>query len=216
MDEESDTRENVPTINGVQLIRVMVTGEPVVMRNGTAALLEEEDDIEVFIEEDYAAEMPPSALPDGTDVAVVMAGMRPDLDIFREISSPPRPAEIVLVDCFSAVQVFDICRAVGVRGFVERDPPGDQSDAFETLVEAVRTVASGRDFEDPAVSRTPPNPYGLTARQLKVLAAFRFRCNIADVLSISQEAVKQDLTAIKERMGLGSRNQTRTMLRELI
>jgi len=118
----------------------------------------------------------------------------------------PRSRVVALTASVDEARMMGVLRA-GATGYVRKDAEP------ETLVAAVRTVAAGRTFIDPAVSRALSEraaPDDLTARELEVLrevALGRSNPEIAAVLGVSDETVKTHVAHLLAKLQVENRAQ---------
>src|SRR5665648_548522 len=150
-----------------EVIRVFLVDDHEVVRRGLAALLDTEDDIEVVGEAgtvaDAMARVPAVRLPDGNGVALC-----------RDLRSVLPAAGYLMLTSFSDDEALFDAILAGAAGYLLKQIRGND------LVDAVRTVASGRSLLDPAVTqrvlerlRNPPAPdaklASLTVTERKIL-----------------------------------------------
>lgn len=183
-------------------IRVGVVDDHAVVRDGTAALLEREPDIEV-VGVAASLESAVALLGQKPDVLVVdiRLGHENGLDILRSMSAPRGPA-IVILTAFDYPQFVDAAFRLGAAGYVLKTDP------FVNLVHAIRQVASG------GVAYTVrPSPAGdrpLSPREIEVVSLVvegRSNDEIAAQLAISIKTVESHLTRIFERVEVTSRTE---------
>ena len=115
-------------------------------------------------------------------------------------------ATVALTASVDEARMMGVLRA-GATGYVRKDAEP------ETLVAAVRAVAAGGTFIDPAVSRVLSEraaPDDLTARELDVLrevALGRSNPEIASVLGVSDETVKTHVAHLLAKLQVENRAQ---------
>jgi DNA-binding NarL/FixJ family response regulator len=118
----------------------------------------------------------------------------------------PRSRVVALTASVDEARMMGVLRA-GATGYVRKDAEP------ETLVAAVRAVAAGGTFIDPAVSRVLSEraaPDDLTARELDVLrevALGRSNPEIASVLGVSDETVKTHVAHLLAKLQVENRAQ---------
>jgi DNA-binding NarL/FixJ family response regulator len=183
-------------------IRVGVVDDHAVVRDGTAALLERESDIEVV------------GVADTLDSAAALLGMRPDvlvvdirlgqengLSLLRGLTSTGGPAVVILTS-FDYPQFVDAALRLGASGYVLKTDP------FANLVHAIRQVAAGG-----VAYSVRPSPAGirrLSARELEIVSlvvAGRSNDEIAHDLGISAKTVESHLTRIYEHANVATRTE---------
>ena len=192
------------TLPGAARIRVGVVDDHAVVRDGTAALLERESDIDVI---GVAANLPSAAalLALQPDILVVdiRLGDENGFDLIREVAAGG-PA-IVILSAFDYPQYVDAALRLGASGYVLKTAP------FENLVNAIRQVAAGG-----LAYSVRPSPAGrrrLSTREVQVVSLVvegRSNDEIAVSLGISAKTVESHLTRIFERVGVASRTELAT------
>lgn len=189
----------------VTRIRVGVVDDHAVVRDGTAALLDREPDIEVI---GVAASLEDAAalLELGPDVLVVdiRLGQENGLELLRDVSAGGGPA-IVILTSFDYPQFVDAALRWGAAGYVLKTDP------FAKVVEAIRQVAAGGFVY--TVRPTPGGHRPLSQRELEVVALVvdgHSNDEIAVRLGISVKTVESHLTRIFERVQVASRTELAT------
>ncbi|ASK34943.1 DNA-binding response regulator [Alcanivorax sp. N3-2A] len=143
------------------------------------------------------------------------------LDLLKTLSAARAAANVLVMSGDDGVGIASQVRAAGARGFIHKnDPP-------ETFARAVRAVRRGKTwFTDadgqaaaPGRGRHPlqvsPVDLGLTRRQGEVLAMMlRGLPNkrIASALNVTEQTVKEHITAILQRLGVSNRIEVITLL----
>lgn len=119
----------------------------------------------------------------------------------------PAVKVIALTASIDAPRMHAVLRA-GAAGYIRKDAEP------ETLVAAVRAVARGRTYIDPAVARLAADgdvPHeALTPRELDVLrrlVAGRSNADIGDALQIGEETVKTHVSRILAKLQVENRAQ---------
>jgi DNA-binding NarL/FixJ family response regulator len=187
---------------GSAQIRVGVVDDHAVVRDGTAALLDREADIDVV---GVAASLESAAglLELDPDVLVVdiRLGQENGLELLRGVSGGGRPA-IVILTSFDYPQFVDAALRLGASGYVLKTDP------FAKVVDAIRQVASGG-----FVFTVRPSPAGdrpLSPRELEVVSLVvdgYSNDEVAGRLGISVKTVESHLTRIFERLQVASRTE---------
>jgi DNA-binding NarL/FixJ family response regulator len=186
----------------VERIRVGVVDDHAVVRDGTAALLDREPDIQVVgvaatIESATALlKLRPNVL-----VVDIRLGQENGFTLLRGLSTEDGPA-IVILTSFDYPQFVDAALRLGASGYVLKTDP------FENLVRAIRQVAAG-GF---AYSARPSSADVLrpSTRELDVVALVvegRSNDEIAGQLGISVKTVESHLTRIYERAHVATRTE---------
>ncbi|MBB5872674.1 DNA-binding NarL/FixJ family response regulator [Allocatelliglobosispora scoriae] len=208
-------------------IRILIVDDQPLVRAGIAMLLAAEDGIDVVGEcgDGGAALVEAARLqPDVVLMDVRMPGMS-GVDATRRLTAdafaadPDRPAKVIILTTYHVDEaVHDALRA-GASGFLLKDA------APAELVLAVRAVAAGEAWLDPAVTRsllgeftTRPEPArpspaalaGLTARERETLVLVAHglsNTEIAGYLYIGESTVKTHLGRVLMKLGLRDRAQ---------
>ena len=125
----------------------------------------------------------------------------------RLLARHPDARVIALTASMDEARMMGVLRA-GASGYVRKDAEP------ETLLAAVRAVASGRTFIDPAIGhrvvRAAPSPDDLTARErdvLRQMALGRSNREIAESLAIGEETVKTHVRHVLAKLGAENRAQ---------
>jgi two-component system, NarL family, nitrate/nitrite response regulator NarL len=183
-------------------IRVGVVDDHAVVRDGTAALLERESDIEVV------------GVADTLDSAAALLELRPDvlvvdirlgqengLSLLRGLTSTGGPAVVILTS-FDYPQFVDAALRLGASGYVLKTDP------FANLVHAIRQVAAGGVAY--SVRPSPSGARRLSPRELEIVSlvvAGRSNDEIAHDLGISAKTVESHLTRIYEHANVTTRTE---------
>jgi len=189
--------------------KVLLVDDHALLRRGLADLIKYESDLEVVGEAadgEAAIEAAERLNPD----VIVMDLMMPAMDgveATRRIKATMPDAKILILTTFGTSA--DVARAVdaGASGAIMKD------DAMENQLAAIRTVANGgKAFSsgiEKSLSDTPSVPK-LTDRQKIILESVTrglTNRDIATMLDISTDAVKQHLTAIFTKIGAANRSE---------
>ena len=206
-------------------IRVVVVDDQALVRTGFRMILEAESDLDVVGEAADGLEAVELVRRSSPDV-VLMDVRMPNLDgvaaterILGAGGVEPVPRVIILTTFDLDEYVFAALRA-GASGFLLKDTPA------ETLVEAVRTVASGDALLAPSVTRrvieqfadrppgqaavTPTNLSTLTSREHEVLVLMArglSNAEIAAEIILGETTVKTHVGRVLMKLGLRDRVQ---------
>ena len=195
------------------MIRVLITDDHGVVRQGLRMFLSLDPDIQVVGEASdgrEALEMARELVPD----VVLMDLLMPVMDgiaATRAIRSALPEVEVVaLTSVLEDLSVTDAIRA-GAIGYLLKDTN------VEALHRAVRGAAEGRVQLAPEAAarlmrevRAPESPEALTAREtevLELLARGYANKQIASSLYVSEKTVKAHVSAILKKLGVQSRTQ---------
>ncbi|MFF0794601.1 response regulator [Streptomyces spiralis] len=200
--------------------RILLVDDQPMIRTGLRLILESEPDLTVVGESGdglAAIEDTRSLQPD----VVLMDIRMPRLDgveATRRILKTQSATRVIILTTFDLDEhVLDALRA-GASGFLVKDGPAD------SLVGAIRTVASGEAVISPRVTRrllerfaalpepvpTPPSLDALTEREMDVLRALTrglSNAEIAAELFVSEATVKTHVAHILDKYHLRDRVQ---------
>jgi NarL family two-component system response regulator LiaR len=198
------------------VIRVLITDDHKVVRQGLRFLLEQEKDIEI-VGEAANGEEAIDAVREQVPAVVLLDLLMPKVDgltalrAIKKIS--PSTQVIILTSHHGDDQLVDAIKA-GAISYVLKTA------GVETVVESVRAAARGESLLDPSVAaklleemrrqRDRDEVDQLSKREIDVLSALaRGRSNkeIAKELSIGEETVKTHVSNILSKLHLADRTQ---------
>ena len=200
--------------------RVVLVDDQELVRSGLRRILRKRDGFDIVAECGDGSELPAVLAANDVDVVLMDLRMR-DVDGItatgRLAGDPDAPPVLVLTTFYDDEMLSGALRA-GAAGFLLKDSSADD------LIRAVRAVAGGDSWLDPAVtgrvltsyrSSTPVEPptgdaahEALTAREREVLLAMaggRSNSEIAEDLFISELTVKSHIGRIFTKLGLRDR-----------
>lgn len=205
-------------------ITVVIVDDQPVIRTGLRMIIDHEEDMQVIgeaVNGVEAIEVVTRRRPDVVLMDIRMAELD-GISATRTINEnmQPGPAVLVLTTFEDDEYVFESLRA-GAAGFMLKDAEP------ETLLGAIRTLASGDSLVDPAVTRRlvdrwaelerdraepqlNPDQLDLTPRETEVLTQIaRGHSNraIADNLYLSEATVKTHVSNLLTKLGVHSRVQ---------
>lgn len=207
-------------------LRVFLLDDHDIVRRGVGALLESEGDVDVVGESSSITEagrLIPALLP---DVAVLDARL-PDgsgIDLCAELrTTAPTVRSLILTSYDDEEAIVSAIRA-GAAGYVLKEVQGD------SLLSAVRTVASGQSLIDPAMARRvihwieqsnsgPEELAGLTDQQLRILELLAEGCTNREIglrLYLAEKTVKNHVTRILATLGVQRRTQAALLASRLL
>ncbi len=205
------------------LIRVLLVDDQPLARAGLKMMLSPADGFEVVGEADDGATTLAAVAATRPDVVVMdvrMKGMD-GVEATRRLRSQPGTPPVLILTTFGDDEVLSAALRAGAAGFVLKDAPA------EDLIRAVRVVAEGGAWLDPAVTgrvlaafrssgaRSPAPSAAtqarlaeLTPREVDVLRLIgRGATNgeIAEALVIGEATVKSHVVHILAKLGLRDR-----------
>jgi len=201
-----------------QPIRVFITDDHAIVRNGIRAVLATEPDMEVVGEAEngrQAVEAVPRLQPDVVLMDLVMPEMDGIEAIARITAAMPEARILVLTSFAADDKVFPAVKA-GAMGYLLKESGADE------LLSAIRSIHAGDTSLHPAIARKllhevsrpsragPPTEEPLTERELDVLrlvARGQSNREIAAELIISDATVRTHVSNILGKLHLASRTQ---------
>jgi DNA-binding NarL/FixJ family response regulator len=217
-------------LESISMIRIVVVDDQPLVRAGIALLVASEEDITIVAE-----------AADGQDGLTQIRAQRPDV-VLMDVRMPGidgvaatravveegltgengRPVGVIILTNYGIDEaVYDALRA-GASGFLLKDA------APTELVAAIRAVASGEAWLDPAVTRllidqltARPEPYKPTPAQMSQMAQLTPRerdvlimlskgmsnAHVAKKLFISEATVKTHLAHVMTKLGVREKAQ---------
>ena len=200
------------------MTRVLLVDDQELVRAGIRRVLSPRDGFEIVGECADGDEVLDGVAASSPDVVVLDLRMKrvdgiAALGLLRGLASPP---PVLVLTTFDDDELLSAALHAGAAGFALKDAPAEE------LIRAVRAVAAGEAWLDPAVTQrvlaayrrsAPPSPPGpavdeLTPRELEVLrlvARGRSNGEIAAELVISELTVKTHVGHIFTKLGLRDR-----------
>ncbi len=198
-------------------VRVFLLDDHEIVRRGIRELLEGEPDIEVVGESGTAEEAIrriPALRP---DVAILDARL-PDgsgIDVCRAVRSQDPSIRALILTSYDDDEALFAAIMAGAAGYVLKQVRGTD------LVETVRRVAAGQSTLDPSVTEAvlqrlrtgPPSDPAvarLTGQERRILTLIGEGLTnraIAQELGLAEKTVKNYVSSLLAKLGLGSRTQ---------
>jgi DNA-binding NarL/FixJ family response regulator len=203
-----------------QLTRVVLVDDQELVRSGLRRILRRRDGFDIVAECGDGSELPDALAAAGpVDVVVMDLRMREvdGITATRALVATEDAPPVVVLTTFDDDEMLSGALRAGAAGFLLKDSSADD------LIRAVRAVAAGDSWLDPAVTgrvltsyrQSTPATVGagdvheiLTARELEVLcamAAGRSNTEIAEDLFISELTVKSHIGRIFTKLDLRDR-----------
>ena len=190
-------------------VSVLLVDDHALIRRGLADLIRYESDLKVAGEAANGQEAVEAARKLNPDV-IVMDLMMPEMDgveATRRIKAERPDSRILILTTFGTSADVARAMAAGASGAIMKDAETDDQLA------AIRAVAAGGKAFSPGIEKTlnelPPPP-DLTDRQMLILESVTrglTNRDIATMLGISADAVKQHLAAIFSKLGAANRSE---------
>ena len=188
-------------------IKLLIADDHAIVRTGLVALLESSGGITIVGETDdgdAAVRMVRKCRPDIVIMDILMPGKN-GIDATAEIKKKFPGTKVLILTTSTVSDDLSAALAAGADGAVTK------STANKTLLAAVRSVAEGRRYVSPAISKMiandPPAPE-LTDRQRVILEAMsqgKGNKEIAAELCIQTDSVRQHVIAILAKLGAVNR-----------
>ncbi|HJP70122.1 MAG TPA: response regulator transcription factor [Candidatus Limnocylindria bacterium] len=181
------------------MIRVAVVDDHPLVREGTAALVDRQEDMEIAGVAGSLDELRPILEAGSTDVLLLdlRLGQESGFELLR--SGGPMPA-VVVVTSYDYPQYADAALRLGAAGFVVKTAPTAE------LLDAIRRAAAG----GLAFGVRPGSGVTLSGREREVLQLVvdgASNDEIGSRLGISSRTVESHLRRLFERFGLASRTE---------
>ena len=190
-------------------VSVLLVDDHALIRRGLADLIRYESDLKVAGEAANGQEAVEAARKLNPDV-IVMDLMMPEMDgveATRRIKAERPDSRILILTTFGTSADVARAMAAGASGAMMKDAETDDQLA------AIRAVAAGGKAFSPGIEKTlnelPPPP-DLTDRQMLILESVTrglTNRDIATMLGISTDAVKQHLAAVFTKIGAANRSE---------
>jgi DNA-binding NarL/FixJ family response regulator len=190
-------------------VSVLLVDDHALIRRGLADLIRYESDLKVAGEAANGQEAVEAARKLNPDV-IVMDLMMPEMDgveATRRIKAERPDSRILILTTFGTSADVARAMAAGASGAIMKDAETDDQLA------AIRAVAAGGKAFSPGIEKAlnelQPTP-DLTDRQLLILESVTrglTNRDIATMLGISADAVKQHLAAIFTKIGAANRSE---------
>ena len=199
------------------MIRVIVADDHHLVRQSIVSLLEQAEDVEVVGEASNGHEALLQIRREIPDVALLDIAMPQlnGLETAYRIQASGVDTRVVILSMYSDKTVVRRALANGAVGYLLKSSTADE------LLEAIRTVASGQDFEHSEISRTVSTfDHGadsvsgssnvldrLTSREreiMQLIAEGNTNRAIAEMLAISIKTVEKHRASLMRKLGVRS------------
>ena len=198
------------------MIRVFVTDDHVLIREGLTKLLRQESDMKVVGEARCASDtlaLIDKAAPDVLVLDLVLPD-RPGLEVLKEVKKRSPHVRVLILSMFPEDRFALRTLKAGADGYLTKEG------AAEELVAALRKVASGRKYVSQAMSQKllesiqdggDDAPHeGLSDREFQIfrmIAQGKTVSHIAEELALSVSTVNTHRMHILEKMGMHSNSE---------
>jgi DNA-binding NarL/FixJ family response regulator len=203
-------------MNHLNQLNVLIADDHRMLRQGLRSLLEKEPDLRVVAESDNGREAIAAAEKGQIDLAIMdisMPGLN-GIEASRKLLAINPAMRVIGLSMHTDRRFVSEMLNAGAVGFVSKDA------AFEELVQAIRTVLSGKVYLSPAVAGVVVDAYlrrsesadrtvfsALTARErevLQLMAEGRNTKQIAMDLHVSIKTVETHRRQVMEKLDLYS------------
>lgn len=193
-------------------IKVMLVDDHAVVRAGYRFLLSWNKDIEVLAEASHgqeALQLLESLKPDIVIMDLTMPGMH-GLEVLRQIKARGHACKVLVFTMHENPAYVEKAMQSGAAGYLSKNS------APETLVAAIRSIASGKPYIDASIAQNMVVQQtrekgslfeGLTNREFQILCLFAEGLGIDDIaskLNLSAKTIANYLTLIKDKLQVGS------------
>ncbi len=190
-------------------IRIFVTDDHPVVRDGLVTLLETQDDFEIVGQAGSGEETLQALSAQQTDILLLDLEM-PGIDglaVIQQLRQQHHPARIIVFTAFDTDERIVSAIRAGVKGYLLKGA------SRQELYHAIRVVYQGQSLIQPVVAsklfdHLRDNIEKLTARELEVLTLLAKGAKnkaIADQLFISERTVKFHVSTILSKLGAHNR-----------
>ena len=201
--------------------RVMLVDDQELVRSGLRRILRRRDGFEIAVECSDGDQVPAALAEHEVDVVVMDLRMKgvDGIEATRRLRADTEAPPVLVLTTFDDDEMLSGALRAGAAGFILKDS------SAEDLIRAVRTVAQGASWLDPAVTarvlsryrESPgsadvgtqlPDDTPLTTREQEVLHAIGCglsNAEIADALYISELTVKSHIGRVFVKLGLRDR-----------
>jgi two-component system, NarL family, response regulator DevR len=197
--------------------RVFLVDDHEIVRRGVAALLEREPDIEVVGEAGSVAHARPRIAATRPDIALLDMRL-PDgdgIDLCRDVRSKNPGVRCIILTAYDDDEAVYAAVMAGASGYVLKDLRSS------ALVRAIRSVATGHQLLDPAISRMAVHRISsgehgtsrvdaLTPREreiLELIAEGMTNRQIGETLALAEKTIKNYVSSLLGKLGIQRRTQ---------
>src|SRR5690606_8298381 len=198
-------------MNTKQTIRIMLADDHAVVRSGLRRMLEQREGMEVVAEAEngeQAYRLFSEHLPDVAVLDLSMPGMG-GMEALRRILSRYSAARLLVFSMHENFAFASQALKAGARGYVAKTgSPEELVTAVYEVIQGRIYISSGMAHKIAMQSLSDDDPIGqLSPREFEIfrlIAEGDSLEQIADKLNISQKTVSNNLTLIKQKLGVGT------------
>ena len=198
-------------------IRILITDDHAVVREGLSSFISLEPDMEVVAEAGdgvEAVEIALALVPDIILMDIVMP-KQTGIEALQQLQEASSPAKVIVLTSFAEYEQIYLAIKAGAMGYLLKDSTPEQ------LVQAIRDVYQGQTSLSPVIARMlideikkeselPLSEDPLTDREvqvLKLVAQGHTNRDIAERLVVSEGTVGTHISNILEKLHLANRTQ---------
>ncbi len=198
-------------------IRILITDDHAVVREGLSSFISLELDMEIVAEASDGIEAVEKALllePDIILMDIVMP-QQTGIEALQQLKEAGSPAKVIVLTSFAEYEQIYLAIKAGAMGYLLKDSTPEQ------LVQAIRDVYQGQTSLSPVIARMlideikkeselPLSEDPLTDREvqvLKLVAQGHTNRDIAERLVVSEGTVGTHISNILEKLHLANRTQ---------
>lgn len=193
------------------MIRLVIADDHAIVRQGLKKILDESSDMEIVAEHANGADALRWIRANDCDVVLLDIAMpgRSGIEVLKQLHEERPKLPILILSIYPEDQYAVRLIKAGAAGYLTKES------APEIVMDAVRRVAAGKKYINPAVAEMLANEFGaqegklphetLSDREYQIfllLASARTVSEIADALSLSVKTISTYRTRILEKMQL--------------
>ena len=198
-------------------IRIMITDDHSMIREGLKNLLELEGDIEVVAEAENGIECLDKLYDVNPDVLLLDINMPKmnGLEVLQNLKERKSKVKVLVLTVHNETEYLMKAVDIGINGYVLKDSESSE------LKKAIFAIAEGENYIQPSLIPALNNKmieknedelkiYSLTKREvqvLKELAVGKFNRDIAKEMEISERTVKNHISSIFKKLDVTDRTQ---------
>lgn len=198
-------------------VKIMITDDHSIIREGLKSLLELDGDIEVIAEAENGEECLQKLLSVKPDVLLLDINMPKmnGLEVLKSLKDAKSKVKVLVLTVHNETEYLMKAVEIGINGYVLKD-----SESAE-LKKAIFTIYDGENYIQPSLIPTLNSKMieknedeikleSLTKRELQVLkelAVGKFNRDIAKEMEISERTVKNHISSIFKKLDVTDRTQ---------
>lgn len=201
----------------METIKIMITDDHSMIREGLKNLLELDGDIEVIAEAENGEDCLNKLITVNPDVLLLDINMpkKNGLEVLKTLKNNKSKVKVLILTVHNEIEYLMKAVDIGINGYILKD-----SESAE-LKKAIIAVANGENYIQPSLipalnskmiekSRDKGKIESLTKRELevlKLLAVGMYNKEVAEKLNISERTVKNHVSNIFKKLEVTDRTQ---------